>query len=65
MAAFLRPTFGIYLIVFFTMVGDFVTMPWWPFTKNMSSRESIFFVNDQLILNPLELLARPSRWWPS
>ena len=30
---------------------------WWPFTKNMSSRESILFVNDQLILNPLEVLA--------
>lgn len=56
-AAFLRPTVGLYLLVFFTMVGDSVTMPWWPFTKNMSSRESILFVNDQLILNPLEVLA--------
>ena len=32
-------------------------MEWWPFTKNMSSRESILFVSDQLILNPLEVLA--------
>ena len=31
-------------------------MPWWPFTKNMSSRESIIFVSDSLFLNPLELL---------
>jgi hypothetical protein len=56
-AAFLRPAVGLYLLVFFTMVGDSVTMPWWPFTKNMSSRESILFVNDRLILNPLEVLA--------
>jgi O-antigen ligase len=55
--AFLRPTVGLYVLVFLTMVGDSVTMPWWPFTKNMSSRESILFVNDNLFLNPLELVA--------
>jgi len=32
-------------------------MPWWPFTKNMSSHESIFFVSDSLIINPLEVVA--------
>lgn len=56
-AAFVRPVVGVYLIMFLTLVGDAVTMEWWPFTKNMSSRESIFFVNDQLFLNPLEVLA--------
>ncbi len=56
-AAFFRPAVGVYVLVFLTMVGDAVTMDWWPFTKNMSSRESIFFVNDQLFLSPLELLA--------
>ncbi|MET0459747.1 MAG: O-antigen ligase family protein [Ilumatobacteraceae bacterium] len=56
-AAFVRPVVGVYLILFLTLVGDQVTMEWWPFTKNMSSRESIFFVSDQLILNPLEVLA--------
>ena len=55
-AAFLRPTIGVYLIVFWTLVGDAATMPWWPFTKNMSSAESIMYVNDQLFLNPLEVL---------
>jgi O-antigen ligase len=55
--AFLRPAAGIYVLVFLTMVGDVVTMPWWPFTKNMSSRESILYVNDNLFLNPLEVLA--------
>ena len=47
-AAFLRPTVGVYLIVFLTLIGDTVTTAWWPFTKNMSSRESIFFVHDSL-----------------
>jgi O-antigen ligase len=55
--AFFRPAAGIYVLVFLTMVGDAVTMPWWPFTKNMSSHESIFFVNDNIILSPLEVLA--------
>lgn len=54
--AFVRPAFGVYLIVALTMIGDAVVWPWWPFTKNMSSRESILFVNDQIILNPLELV---------
>jgi O-antigen ligase len=56
-AAFFRPAVGVYVLVFLTMVGDTVTMEWWPFTKNMSSKESIFYVNDQLFLSPLELLA--------
>src|SRR6188508_3332177 len=55
--AFLRPAAGVYVLVFLTMVGDVVTMPWWPFTKNMSSHESILYVNDNLFLNPLEVLA--------
>lgn len=55
-AAFLRPAMGIYVIVFLTLIGDAVTSSWWPFTKNMSSKESILYISDQLILSPLELL---------
>jgi O-Antigen ligase len=55
--AFVRPAAGVYVLVFLTMVGDAVTMPWWPFTKNMSSHESILYVSNGLILNPLEVLA--------
>lgn len=55
-AAFLRPTIGVYLIVFLTLIGDIATTPWWPFTKNMSSRESIFYVADSISINPLEVL---------
>ena len=55
-AAFVRPSAGVYLIVVLTMIGDSIIWPWWPFTKNLSSRESILFVNDAVIVNPLELV---------
>ena len=55
-AAFLRPPVGLHLIVFFSLVGDTATSPWWPFTKNMSSRESMFFVSDGLSFTPLEVM---------
>ncbi len=55
-AALVRPTIGVYLIVVLTLLGDPATTAWWPFFKNMSSRESLMFVNDQLILSPLEVL---------
>ncbi len=38
------------------MVGDTVTVPWYPFTKNLSSRESILFIADGLTINPLEII---------
>src|SRR5690349_18279784 len=47
--AIVRPTVGVYVLVFLTMVGDGATMPWWPFTKNLSSHESILFINNGLI----------------
>src|SRR5258708_3962281 len=56
-AAFFPPTVGLFALIFLTMVGDTVAMTWWPFTKNMSSRESIFYVSDALNINPLEVLA--------
>jgi hypothetical protein len=55
-ASMLRPTIGVYVILFLTLVGDAATMTWWPFVKNMSSRESIMFVSDSLFLTPLELV---------
>ena len=57
LAAFLRPVIGVYLIVFLTLVGDYVTTEWWPFFRNLSSRESIMYLHDSIILSPLELLA--------
>jgi O-antigen ligase len=51
----LRPATGIYLVVFFAVLGDPQTSPWYPFTKDLSSQESILFINKSLIMNPLEL----------
>ena len=55
-AAMSHPVLGVYAIIAFTLVGDAQTTPWWPFTKNMSSRESVFFVSDALSITPLEVV---------
>ena len=46
---------GLYIIMFFTLIGDNATANWYPFAKNMSSTESIFFVDDSVIISPLEV----------
>ena len=53
-AILLRPRYGIYLVVFFALAGDLDLMYWYPFEKNFSSAESIFYVNDKIIISPLE-----------
>ena len=35
-----QPRYGLYLIVFLTLVGDVFLSPWFPFVKNLSSPES-------------------------
>jgi hypothetical protein len=50
-----KPRYGIYMIIFFSLVGDANMMPWYPFLKNFSSHESIFFLQDSLIFSPLEV----------
>ena len=56
MAAVLtRPIVGVYVIMFFTLIGDNATAAWYPFAKNMSSSESIFYLGDGLIVSPLEV----------
>lgn len=49
-----RPRYGLYLIIFLALVGDASLMPWYPFVKNFSSRESLLFVNDALVISPME-----------
>lgn len=55
-AAAIRPICGLYAIVFFGLVGDGETSSWFPFVKNLSSRESLLFLSDKLPLSPLEIL---------
>jgi hypothetical protein len=50
-----RPIVGVYLVVFFTLLGDSQLAWWYPFTKNLSSIESVLYVHDALIFSPLEL----------
>lgn len=49
-----RPRYGIYLVVFLALVGDAILIYWFPFTSNLSSRESLLFLHDAVIISPLE-----------
>jgi O-Antigen ligase len=51
-----RPAHGVHLMVLFTLIGDNQTLWWYPATKNFSSAESVLYVSDRLIINPLEVL---------
>ena len=51
----LRPRATLYATLFLTAVSDQVTVYWFPFVKNLSSRESISFVADALTISPLDL----------
>ena len=64
LACVLRPRIGVYVIVSLTLIGDIVTTAWWPFTKNLSSKESILYLTDSVSVNPLEimLLATTVSW---
>jgi hypothetical protein len=53
-AIFYQPRYGIYLIGFLVVIGDYLLLPWYPFTKNFSSWESMLFVADAVIVSPLE-----------
>jgi hypothetical protein len=53
-AILIRPRYGLYLILFWGLIGDANIAPWFPFVKGFSSRESVLFINDSLIISPLE-----------
>ena len=38
-----------------SLVGDIITVSWFPFNKNLSSRESILYLSDAVSFSPLEL----------
>jgi hypothetical protein len=54
-AIFRRPERALWIVAFFAVAGDSVTAPWYPFAKNFSSHESLLFVANALILNPVEV----------
>lgn len=53
-AIIVQPRYGIYLIIFLTLVGDGSLTPQLPITKNFSSPESLLYLHDALIVSPLE-----------
>ncbi len=53
--AFYQPRYGLYMVLFFSLIGDSVVMPAYPFTKNFSSIESLFYLGDALIFSPMEI----------
>lgn len=53
-AIFIQPRYGIYLIIFFALIGDTTLMYWFPFIRNFSSNESLLYLNNALIFSPLE-----------
>lgn len=50
-----RPRVALYVTVFLTTFADGETANWFPFSKNLSSRESIAFVSDAATISPLEI----------
>lgn len=54
--ALYNPRYGLNALCGLTLMFDSVLAPWYPFMKNLSSAESLFFVHDAAIINPAELL---------
>lgn len=50
-----EPRYGVYIILLASLAGDSLLMPAYPFVKNFSSTESIFYIDSSLIFSPLEL----------
>jgi len=55
-ATIYQPRYGVYLIAGLALAGDGLLTPWFPFTKNLSSPESLLFLHDAVIFSPLELM---------
>lgn len=55
LAILVKPILGVYLTVMFALVGDAPTSPWYPFTLNFSSGQSILYFHDALTITPVEL----------
>jgi hypothetical protein len=51
-----RPAVGLWLLTFFAVAGDWITVKWYPFTQGMSSARSVLFVSDSLTVSPFEVV---------
>ena len=56
LAAWIRfPRTALAATLAFTLVGDIVTVSWFPFAKNLSSWESIMYLSNRVSISPLEI----------
>ncbi len=55
LAILYKPVSGVFLIIFFAVLGDNILIPWYPFVKNLSSLESVLFLNNRIIISPFEI----------
>lgn len=51
-----KPVWGVYLTVALALLGDAAVFPSYPFTKNLSSPESVLYVGEGLSLSPIDML---------
>ncbi len=51
----IRPRVALYVTIGLAAISDAVTVAWFPFVKNFSSRESIGFIADALTISPLDI----------
>ncbi len=54
-AIFRQPRYGVYFIVFFGLIADKALMFWYPFALNLSSGESLMFLDKSIKFSPLEI----------
>ena len=52
---FVRPTVALYATLFLAMIGDDVTVAWFPFDTYLSSEVSMSFLVNGLSISPLEI----------
>jgi hypothetical protein len=50
-----RPRYGVYLMLFFTLLADKSLLLWYPFVLNFSSKESLLYLDKAFIVSPLEV----------
>src|SRR3954463_7907475 len=54
-AVLYQPRYGVYLIIGFSLVGDSILNPWYPFVKNLSSFESLMYIGRATSFSPAEI----------
>lgn len=50
-----HPPASVPIIIALSLAGDMALMPWYPFTKNLSSVESLLYLNNAAIISPAEI----------